>query len=831
MQYSSHVMTAIQAVVERHFGSWRAVEGTSSIFSLKRQTMGFASGPERNACFDTGDEVFDNKKAPDLFVTEREEAEIAPKLRRWPAVGLLRLADFIDFVSPALKVPGKADTGPSLVLDRLPSVARNGGFKPVVELCVAQLLQLGDARRSTPILIVGGRRSGKTTVLTKIARRAWEATGMTPFRVGLPARDEDISEDMLVRASIGACLQLADQHLLELAPYVSDRTLILVDDVRGDSKTFIRAANYAAKLGLRVVAAVDHTAADCSPPGWDRYTIDALSSREVAALIRESVTHEGSRTYYPSHRLTRCVANIEDASDLRKALRDALTDRAAEPALIEIEVAARVLEKAIKRIARRAAVRDNSPDDVEDAIKEAVGCNALECTLRRTDRLSRMESTWLNLSNIVRLVDQPRPMPAGLAHVFDAASFLEGKKGDGIEEESLAWRSSLLCRAALAAFIAARLGAEGVVALRWPVEIPLPESQVDLLGGKGLICPLLGAIRFDAELVAMVANALSRLDMPSRRRAEEVLVRIVENCRCSAFYTLWPWRFAGGNALTLLGHLRGGRLAGDFSGCRLDGAWLSGLDLSEATFCGSLLTGACLERTKVASKSLEFCYLDKTLLDPELRTALAAPGFPSVGLDGRIDISSRWLSPPSGMRLQTPGRGLAPFAISEAVTRLAYLDFTLRNPGFGKTAYIERCQQNRPEDFDRYYLWDWPDGDAPGGADLDKPIAYVGRDAAIAYAADRGARLISCAEWQSCAPHDGSLHNFSEWIWDEAVSETGGAMSPRAFSAQPTEGWLGLVGNCGKGVASTARIKSTNANDDVTFRLVVDFVQIAQGAL
>lgn len=209
------------------------------------------------------------------------------------------------------------------------------------------------------------------------------------------------------------------------------------------------------------------------------------------------------------------------------------------------------------------------------------------------------------------------------------------------------------------------------------------------------------------------------------------------------------------------------------------------------------------------------------------------------------------------MTLQTPEEGLAPFAISEAVTRRAYRDFTLHNPGFGKNAYIERKQQSRPEDFDRYYLWDWPEGDAPASADLDTPIAYVGRDAAIAYAADRGARLISSAEWRwwasrevrSCelraAPsrvcrsivdqtskwRPRSMPDFSEWLWDEAVLENGDAASIPSFSAQPTEGWLGLVGYCDKGGPSTARIKSTNANDDVTFRLVADFVQIAQRAL
>jgi Pentapeptide repeats (8 copies) len=841
--YSPRVMAAVQAMSERHFGSWQLVPRRSFI-DLQPRTMGFVSGPALRICFDVGDEILANLGEPELLVSDRPETvEKASEL--WPHVRAMRMADFIDFVAPPARTrvaPNGGSTNPGL--ERLPTIRLDGTDIPIVEYCAAKVMGLnGEAAK--PTLILGGARSGKTTILDKIGYHVWEVAGFERVKVCLPGQGHDVSNDALLRASIGARLQLADHHLAELAPYLSSALLIVVDDAHLNAEGFKKAVQHAEGYGMRIVASADHRSSADFPAEWNRLEIGCVSPHEVASLIMEVMGRKRARTYYPTLRLSRCVASVEEARDLEAALPKGSDDIDAAADLAEWRVAASLLDQAADRIVRRIQPLATQADDTSDLrakMNELIGCHALESTLRGKLGLRRAECAFLSTKNVLRLVDHPRHTDSSAMQVLEAASFLQRHVPGETAHRDMTWRSDLMRAAALGRFVAAELGSEGVIDLRWPTHVSMPHSLVDQLGGMNLICPLLGAVRFDDELLEIIAGALAEMDAPAQARAEERLLKIVSNSRESAFYSVWPWRYAGGNALGLLALLRGRQLTGDFSACRLAGAMLRGINLSGAQFQGSCLADANLCDSQVERDCLERTYLGGAELDEPLRLEMEMnPRFPVLGIGaGKNDIPD-WLSAPEGASIQMSSLGGPPLAIANPTTKAEFLSFTRRDPDYGKDAYIERCHTARPEEFDRYYLWDWSEKSEPARGELNDPVVYIGRDAAIAFASDRGGRLFTRAEWLTWAAKDHPPCHFSEWVWDDPSiafsSEPAWAAErreaepwPPSFLARPTDGWLGLVGCCDGGDPTTGRIKSTNANDDVTFRTVFDFVHLARSA-
>jgi hypothetical protein len=323
-------------------------------------------------------------------------------------------------------------------------------------------------------------------------------------------------------------------------------------------------------------------------------------------------------------------------------------------------------------------------------------------------------------------------------------------------------------------------------------------------------------------------------------------MRIVRNSRESAFYGIWPWRYAAGNCLALLGRLQDNKLSGDFSACRLAGAWLSGVDLSEANFFGSLLAEASIDGAAIAVDSLSMTLLAQARMDPELRTRLESDlGIVVFGV--REPSAEPWsqVSLPHNSELLLPNAhgDFEPIAVTGPVSNAEFAAFTDREPRYARSQYID-ANERAIRDFDQYYLAHWPT-DGPC-IEPEEPIKYVGRDAAIAYLEEAGARLLTLKEWLQVGSKLPGSKTFSEWIWGQEAGtnqpnlETSddpsvGArtmpnypLHPPIFSGPLTDGWLGLVGYAEGGKLRVGRIKSINANDDVTFRATFDFVRLME---
>jgi hypothetical protein len=848
MQYTATVLAAVRVVCERHFGKWRSIDGISGV-AITQRIMGFDSGIELYVRFDAASDIGQIAE-PNILVSESDRTLLEAE-DRWPSARGMNLATFIEFLTSRLPSAAQdQDTreAPLAALDRFPSARFGAVHRPVVDCCISALTvgqysrKSEDADISRPMLIVGGPGSGKSEILKNVARRAKSTLGFHPVQIDALSRREGVEESFLISAALGSQMQVAESSLLELAPFMRDRILVLVDNVHQDIVTYMQSALFASQRGLRVIATARPGGLKVSDDDldkvWDTILIEPLWPNEVARFIVDTVSPTSLRSYYPTLSLVKSIVNIEVAGDLQRALqtqRRSQSDQPLDESILALDLFAAWLDRA-------ASEQQAGSSDARISLAAITGLHAIETLIRWTPGLLKRESEYLAVANVLRLTDSPRAASLGGMRDLVSCPFLVAS------EESVIWTSEIMRRAALAHFLVNQLTGEGTIEPEWPPEINLPYRALVNLAGPKFSYPLMGAVPLHSETLTKMAQLIQRLAGGGQRRVVANLHQIVELSRGSPFYSVWPWRFAAGNSLALLARLGGNSLTGDFSRCRLAAVNLAGIDLSRANFSGSLLSKASLQNSGIAIASLTGAFMGGATVDRALLHAVRADhSIPVFGL--RAAEADPWhmlRRSDSQLCIPNAARVVEPFAITPPVTNHQFGRFVKSDDRYGREAYLNSAK-NLAREADDYYLKHWIDPDYSEARQGDA-VTYVGRDAAIAYLDWAGARLPTQNEWLLAADALTVTEGISEWLWgideiaeSEPINRNKTTIDwsdmhyrPRRapqFTATMSEGWLGLVGIPSSNGRKLGRIKSINANEDVTFRSLFDFVHLVGGQL
>ena len=339
----------------------------------------------------------------------------------------------------------------------------------------------------------------------------------------------------------------------------------------------------------------------------------------------------------------------------------------------------------------------------------------------------------------------------------------------------------------------------------------LPAALAKSHIGKDYFCPILGAKPLSPEIlstVIMIAKHGS-YDLSAIERSLENLVTL---SRTSSWLSVYPWKYLGGNSLSLLARLAPDRLKNNYKFSRLAGLNMDNINCSQLSFFGCDLTKTSFKGTLLAPMPFEKCNMSIRKGKSNNDADFGPLHFPEA-VDKLHQIS---------FQLVREGNGSNFFAVSKLITHSDYIAFIHENADYTQVGY-KKLREGNENPYDEYYL---SNVESPS---IQDPISYTTRDASIAYLEKFKfkTRLPNIKEWRKFRDIEVSPNGkFGEWIWDNRSTET--ANEELRLDKFSSESWLSLVANPKHHHLETTRVKPYNSNKDISFRALMDFPAIIE---
>lgn len=808
------LISCLEKIVDYYYGCIKIHEQQPLLISVQKRIFNAISEEKMYFLFVIDGNNLEATKTPQN-VTNIVIVNNYPK--NFPAhfqnIRFFSLLDFFDFVTHGFRNKKSNKTAlnqKSAIRASLPRINNSPAWSFITSL-------LGNSKTSNRIIIKGKEKSGKTELLKSIYNSSQKHLNLIP--IFIPKCESNLNHQIreLLTEEFDFLASLKLKEIDFLLRSFSPRIVLLVDEIQ-PHMYFDQFLKGLFESGISIICTSKYDQEPTDLKNWQTYELDEISHSNIFDFIETNFSNKIDFQFKPTLQFVKSFNTYFELKllvekNLLESIKGTLLSQNIEPFIFENIWKSWLAVNFDKKIKLDLFLNFCAKIIIENRLNQ--------------EPINEKNLKYLSSINLSRIPQKPikKVHSEKLLTKLKRAPFVLFGESGSIQFSNKEVEDNILSEYIFNQIITTSSNKEN------NSSIPIPKILEKELLGNGFLLPILGLLRLSENIIHKISILIKPENLG---KVKNYLIEIIEYSKKNSFYSITPWKYLAGNALSIYSIINDGKISLDLNGARIAGVSLKNINCIEASFIGAYMRESNLSGAIIHPNRFLFAYLVDSIIDPEDYNGMKSLN--SIWLDIKDECIINKITPlldGSNEILIVPNDEtdiVDPVLIRTPVLGTEFMKFIKNNNEYSKAQYLNNHLNSSK---DTYYLSDFEELVNQGSE-----ILHIGLDAAMACANFMDGRIPCLNEYLKYAKESsnfGDITNNAEWLWDLSSISIGVYQinnTPIQKNKFPSlekyqhSKWSGLVVELKNENVILNRILPLNCNSDVTFRVVFDYIGI-----